>query len=169
MKFAWYSCEDKNQGYGDGYHKDITSFDQVFKEAFGVLIEKHYSNTEAIPEEDVEIIGSAPFGSKTAWTDKILTKKDIKNHVLKNGWCQFRIQYKNKDEKDKYIQGWSDISTMPYLNKEQEQLKKDYQKEVQKEANRTGRKEVLHCLAGWDFEAEPKVKGKKSNDKKCKG
>ena len=67
-----------------------------------------------------------------------------------------------------YIQGWSDISTMPYLNKEQEQLKKDYQKEVQKEANRTGKKEVLHCLAGWDFTAEPKVKGKKGNDKNSK-
>lgn len=154
--FAWYSCEDRSQGYGDGFHKDISSFEVAFKEAFGVLIAKRYSNTDAIPAKEVEIFGSTPCGMKAIWQEKVLTKKDIKKHVLELGLCQFRIRYKDKDREDRHIQGWSRISTMEYLNKEQDDLKKRYQKEVQEEANRTGKKAVLYCLAGWRFEAEPK-------------
>ena len=152
--YAWYCPEACREPLTDGYRLDRKSFDAAYDEATKILLARVRDWFRAAPE-DVEWVGTAPFGEEMPWTDKALTKDEIRRFVDEEGWCQFKAGHKDKKT---YLQGWIVIHTMKSYRKEQRQLKKDMQEFLQDEADRTGKKLTANNGCGLALEAKPKKK-----------
>jgi len=160
-KFAWRSCSDDSDAHiMDEYHRNIKSFDLAFEQATKCMY-KRIKDWWKIEKDELEIVGSSePLSlKKVKWNNKVLSKEDVKKIVLATGSINFHMRYTGKDEEKKSCwQEWAYIHTMEDIDREENELKQDFQKQAQEEADRTGKKAVITNFVGWTFEAEPRKK-----------
>jgi len=158
-KFAWSSsADDSAPSLMEEYHRNVKSFDLAFDQIMKVHLKRMKDWWKVEPEE-LNIVGSSPWGENHDWHDKVVTKEEVGKIVESEGKFVFRMDYKGTDkEKKGCCQEWSSIYTMEALDKEENALKEMFQKEAQDEADRTGKKAVVTNMVGWRFEAEPSKK-----------
>jgi hypothetical protein len=155
-KFAWSSSADEFSV--EEYHRNVTSFDLAFDRVMKCHM-KRMKSWWKVEEDELNIIGSSPFGEEHDWNNKILTKEDVRKIVELEGKFVFRMEFKGKDEEKKGCrQEWSSIYTMEGLDKEENGLKEQFQKEAQDQADRTGERAEIVNMVGWKFVAEPRKK-----------
>lgn len=125
-KYAWSSTSDSGN-LVEQYHRNVKSFDL----AFDKVVECHLKRMKAwwkVEPNEVEIVGSPSAFEKYDWDKKVVTKEDVRKIVESDGKFVFRMSYKGTDEKKRGCwREWSSIHTMEALDKEENELKQQFQ------------------------------------------